>query len=152
MTNVRTDDTASGNMTISLEAIVIQRLRDLVGPLDPSNKLLRFPMVFGRICPVLCLKKPEAWAVLQRLQSQRRIEIVPYQGIRLLRQSSGRPPSVPNSKATRPEEQQVADKILTYLQRQKEAYPSDIAEALSLDIDTVLSAAKKLLSEGRIEV
>ena len=147
--------TQSKGREISLEEIVMTRLKELFQPLDNPSKLVRFPTVFGKICPVLCLKKDEAWAILQHLQTRRLIEIIPYQGIKILepppmliRDSSLRS----SNDSTVAKVQHAKQRVLDYLKERKQAYPSDIAEALDLDIDMVFVAAKKLLREGRIEV
>ncbi len=44
----------------------------------PPHRLIRFPDVFSRICPLLSIEKPEAWTVLRALENQGRIEIVPF--------------------------------------------------------------------------
>ena len=37
------------------------------------------------------------------------------------------------------------------MKNNKKAYPSDIADALELDFDLVLSIAKEVINEGRIK-
>lgn len=128
---------------ISLDEIVLRRLKELLKPLDPKQRILRFPKVFGRICPLLCLKKDEAWRVLHRLETKKLIEVVPFQGIRFVQ--SAEQPAPPDAS-----ENETRQRILAYLKERKQAYPSDIAEALELDIDTVLHVSKKLMQEGKI--
>jgi Arc/MetJ-type ribon-helix-helix transcriptional regulator len=41
--------------------------------------------------------------------------------------------------------------ILAYLRKRKEAYASDIAEELQLDLDLVFTVMKELASEGVVE-
>ena len=41
--------------------------------------------------------------------------------------------------------------IIEYIKDNKKAYPSDIADALQLDFDTVLNVIKELTKEGRIK-
>lgn len=50
---------------------------------------------------------------------------------------------VPKSKARK--------EILFYLRKHKEAYASDIAEVLGLDLDLVFSIMKELAAEGAVE-
>lgn len=40
--------------------------------------------------------------------------------------------------------------ILDYLKKNRKAYPSDIADALRLDIDLVMVMVRELIQEGRI--
>lgn len=48
-------------------------------------------------------------------------------------------------------EEKAKKEILDYLRSNKKAYPSDVADALQLDFDMVLSIVKELISEGRIK-
>jgi hypothetical protein len=50
----------------------------------PPHKLIRFPDVFSRICPLLSIKKADAWNVLHALENQGCIKIVPFHGIRIM--------------------------------------------------------------------
>lgn len=67
---------------LSLEDLVFRRLQELHQPMFP-DQIIRFPLVFSKICPILCLTKDEAWQVLKKLDESGNIEIVPYQGIRI---------------------------------------------------------------------
>lgn len=48
-------------------------------------------------------------------------------------------------------EEKAKKEIIDYLKNNKKAYPSDIADALQLDFDTVLNVIKELIKEGRIK-
>ena len=140
---------------LSLEQMAMRRLRELLKPLDRPSKLIRFPVVFGRICPVLCLTKREAWRLLHQLDESGHIDLVPYQGVKLLPPHPTPDTDVPNGEASQqvPREVTIVRKdVLAYLKGVGEAYPSDIAVALDLDIDDVFEAARALLKQGRIEV
>ena len=50
------------------------------------SSIIRFPDVFSRICPLLCIKKAEAWQLLGRLADRGTIEIVPFHGIRIMQE------------------------------------------------------------------
>lgn len=67
---------------LSLEDLVLRRLQELHQPMFP-DQIIRFPLVFSKICSILCLTKDEAWLVLKKLDKSGKIEIVPYQGIRI---------------------------------------------------------------------
>jgi hypothetical protein len=67
---------------LSIENLVLKRIRDLGQPIFP-NKIIRFPLVFSKICPIYCLTKGQAWTILKRLEQHGLLEIVPYQGIRI---------------------------------------------------------------------
>lgn len=41
--------------------------------------------------------------------------------------------------------------VIEYLKENKKAYPSDVADALQLDFDLVLSIVKELIKEGRVK-
>ena len=140
---------------LSIERMAIRRLRELLGPLDRPSKLIRFPVVFERICATLCLSKKDAWQVLHQLDESGHIELVPFQGIRLLGPHPTPQPGASSEAAAEgvSDAEAVASKrVLAYLKRVGEAYPSDIAVALDLDIDIVFGVAKNLLRDGRIEL
>jgi hypothetical protein len=67
---------------LSIENLVLKRIRDLGQPIFP-NQIIRFPMVFSKICPIYCLTKGQAWTILKRLEQHGLIEVVPYQGIKI---------------------------------------------------------------------
>jgi hypothetical protein len=67
---------------LSIEDLVFTRLQELKHPLH-AGQIIRFPIVFAKICPILCLTKDQAWLVLKELQASGRIKIVPYQGVRI---------------------------------------------------------------------
>lgn len=67
---------------LSLENLVFQRLQELKYPFR-GRQIIRFPVVFAKICPIFCLTKDQAWLVLKELEDSSKIEIVPYQGIRI---------------------------------------------------------------------
>ena len=69
---------------LSIENMVFKRIKDLGQPIFP-NQIIRFPMVFSKICPIYCLTKGQAWTILKRLEQHGLIEVVPYQGIRIRR-------------------------------------------------------------------
>src|SRR3990167_9797943 len=48
-------------------------------------------------------------------------------------------------------EEKAKKEVLDYLKSNKKAYPSDVADALQLDFDMVLSIIKELIAEGRIK-
>ncbi len=41
--------------------------------------------------------------------------------------------------------------VIEYLKENKKVYPSDIADALNIDIDLVLATIKELINEGRVK-
>ena len=49
------------------------------------------------------------------------------------------------------DEKKAKKEILEYLKNNKKSYPSEIADALQLDFDTVLSIIKDLVKEGRLK-
>lgn len=71
---------------LCIEDIVFARLLELKHPLY-ADQIIRFPIVFAKICPILCLTKDQAWLVLKELHASGQIEIVPYQGIKIKKSS-----------------------------------------------------------------
>jgi hypothetical protein len=67
---------------LSIESLAFKRLCDLYQPILP-DRIIRFPIVFSKICPIYCLTKGQAWSILKRLEEFGLIEVVPYQGIRI---------------------------------------------------------------------
>lgn len=78
----RKNITSSEAERISLEDLVYNRLQQLHQPIFP-RQIIRFPLVFSKICPIFCLTKNQAWMILKELNESGKIEIVPYQGIRI---------------------------------------------------------------------
>ncbi len=75
---------------LSLEQLVFDRLVDVARKRKLNGHIMRFPLVFSCVCPIYCLTKSQAWDVLHSLRDLGWIEIVPYQGIRLVRTSTSR--------------------------------------------------------------
>lgn len=67
---------------LSIEYLVFKRIKELNNPLFPS-KIIRFPAIFSKICPIYCLTKNQAWKILKRLEENSLIDIVPFQGVRI---------------------------------------------------------------------
>jgi len=67
---------------LSLEDLVLWRLQEINRPVPP-NQIIRFPVVFSRICPIHCLTKKQAWHILKKLDKSGKIEIIPYQGVKI---------------------------------------------------------------------
>lgn len=67
----------------SLNSVALGVLIRLAGK-RPRAGYIPFPVVFARICPMLCMKKPDAWKLLHRLNAEERITIVPFHGVRLI--------------------------------------------------------------------
>lgn len=73
---------SNNELHLSLEDLVLWRLQEINGPMS-SNQIIRFPVVFSRICPIHCLTKKQAWYILKNLNKSGKIEIIPYQGVRI---------------------------------------------------------------------
>jgi len=67
---------------LTLEDLVFCRLQELQYIHFPS-KIIRFPLVFSKICSIYCLTKDQVWQILRELEKSGHIKIVPYQGIRI---------------------------------------------------------------------
>ena len=79
--------TSNDKLHLTLEDMVLCRLQEINSPM-PSNQIIRFPVVFSRICPIYCLSKKQAWHILKKLDKTSKIEIVPYQGVRISEQKN----------------------------------------------------------------
>lgn len=65
---------------ISIEVLVLKRLRELS---FKRGRIIPFPDVFARICPIFCITKEDTWAVLKSMEEKGLIEIVPYHGVKV---------------------------------------------------------------------
>ena len=65
-----------------IEVLVLKRLRDSCLRRG-EEQIILFPEVFARICPIFCITKEEAWAVLRSMEEKGLIEIVPFHGIKI---------------------------------------------------------------------
>ena len=67
---------------ISIENLVLKRLNEMDSR-GRKEKIIRFPEVFARMCPIFCIPKQEAWEVLRSMKKMGLIEVVPYHGVRI---------------------------------------------------------------------
>lgn len=67
---------------ITIEDMALQKLEKLAHPQLP-DKIIRFPDVYERICPIFSMNKETAKIILKSMESEGMIEIVRKQGIRL---------------------------------------------------------------------
>ena len=67
---------------ISIENLVLKRLNE-IDSRRQKGKIIPFPEVFARICPIFCIPKKEAWEVLKSMKKMGLVEIVPYHGVRI---------------------------------------------------------------------
>ncbi|MDD5238855.1 MAG: hypothetical protein PHS34_08125 [Candidatus Omnitrophica bacterium] len=67
-----------------LYEIALGRLRELSSQAHSKSGIIRFPLVFGKLCRNFCINKKQCWELLFALRECRVIEIVPYQGIKLM--------------------------------------------------------------------
>jgi len=72
---------------LSLEQLAFKRLVEVVKKRKLNGRIIRFPLVFSVICPIYCLTKPQAWILLHSMRNLGWIDIIPYQGIKLMRAS-----------------------------------------------------------------
>lgn len=71
---------------ITIETMALRRLDEIRDPLTP-NRILRFPLVYQRICSTLSMKKKETNIILRSMEEEGMIEIVRNHGIRIIRRS-----------------------------------------------------------------
>ena len=65
---------------LNLSDIAFDRLKKL--PATDSG-IIRFPIVFHKLCSSLQITKENAWYIIMELEKENRIEIVPNNGIRV---------------------------------------------------------------------
>jgi len=68
---------------IGLYRTALERLKELDKPL--GTKIIRFPKVFGKLCSTFSITKQECWELLFMFRDLGFIEIIPYQGIKILK-------------------------------------------------------------------
>jgi hypothetical protein len=66
-----------------LYGLVIQRLKELEKYSDMKSNIIRFPIVFRKLCTSLQITKEQAWELLFLFNDLGFLEIIPYQGIRI---------------------------------------------------------------------
>ena len=74
---------------LTLEALVFRRLLEMKRHGGRGEDIIRFPIVFSRVCPPYSLKKRHAWTILVALGKKGYLEVVPFHGIRLRRRAHG---------------------------------------------------------------
>ena len=71
---------------LTLENLALERLSEWYNKNNrPEHEIMQFNDVFSRLCTVFSLTKDQAWSLLVSMEKQKLIEIVPYHGIRLLK-------------------------------------------------------------------
>lgn len=70
-----------------LYGIFFKRLEELNGSSHPG--IIRFPVVFKKLCRNFSITKKECWGLLFTLRDFEMIEIVPFQGIRIKESGAG---------------------------------------------------------------
>jgi len=76
--------TQKNHVNAGLYTLLLTRLKELDRCASPHTKIIRFPFVFEKLCRNFSMKKEDVWELLFFLREMGVIEIVPYQGIRLL--------------------------------------------------------------------
>jgi len=66
-----------------LYRMVIQRIEKLEKFSDSKSKIIRFPVIFRKLCTSLQIRKETCWELLFLFSDLGIVEIIPYQGIRL---------------------------------------------------------------------
>ena len=67
-------------MKFPFNDVVIERLKTL----NTKNGIIRFPLVFYKLCSSLQITKESAWLILMDLENEGLIEIVRNNGIKLI--------------------------------------------------------------------
>lgn len=83
----------NGHIHLSVQSglyrVLFQRLKELEKNSDPKSGIIRFPIVFEKICRNFSINKQQAWELLFLCSDLGFLEIVPYQGIRLRNKTVG---------------------------------------------------------------
>ncbi len=66
---------------LNLSELAFERLRKLPAA---ASGIVRFPLVFHKLCSSLQITKENAWYILIELEKEGKIEIVPNNGIRII--------------------------------------------------------------------
>jgi len=66
-----------------LYGLALQRLLELKDYENSESKIIRFPLVFSKLCRNFSMNKHEVWNLLFFLKDMGIIQIVPYQGVKL---------------------------------------------------------------------
>lgn len=69
--------------TTGLYALVFRRIKELEKHSNFKSRIIRFPVVFKKLCASLQITKEQAWELLFLFKDLGFLEIVPYQGIRI---------------------------------------------------------------------
>ena len=67
-----------------LSNLFMKRLIELEPYANVKSKIIRFPLVFEKICRLFSIDKKSAWEVLMSLRSMGLIEIIRFQGVRII--------------------------------------------------------------------
>jgi len=71
---------------LTLENLALERLSEWYKKNNrPGHEIMQFNDVFSRLCTLFSMTKDQAWSLLVSMEKQKLIEIVPYHGIRLLK-------------------------------------------------------------------
>jgi len=72
-----------------MHTLLIKRLTELEKEANLKSGIIRFPVVFEKICRNFSVNKKDAWEILFHLSELKVIRIVPYQGIVIKNQKNG---------------------------------------------------------------
>jgi hypothetical protein len=72
-----------------LQSLLIRRLAELEKEANTRSGIIRFPVVFEKLCRNFSVNKKDAWGILFHLSELKVIKIVPYQGIVITNQKNG---------------------------------------------------------------
>jgi len=70
------------NLRLNICSLALERLRKIESPF--KSEIIRFPNVFQKLGSSFQISKKQCWDLLFLLQKTGSIEIVPYQGIKIL--------------------------------------------------------------------
>jgi hypothetical protein len=66
-----------------LYSLAIQRLKELENFSNGKSKIIRFPLVFEKLCRNFSISKDQTWELLFLFHEFGFIEIIPFQGVRI---------------------------------------------------------------------
>ena len=81
--NGKLNDNESNKSFTGLYGLALSRLMELEKFADHRSGIIRFPVIFDKICKSFQMNKMQAWDLLFLLSDIGIIKIIPYQGIRI---------------------------------------------------------------------
>jgi hypothetical protein len=89
--DVKKEAENSNNLTLNFRGgvygIVFRRIVELEKNANLKSGIIRFPILFTKLCTSLQITKKEAWELIFLFSDLGVLEVIPYQGVRLKKSS-----------------------------------------------------------------